>query len=215
MPKGFPEPKKSVDVTGGVLTTYADLDQHMTDEFEQACIQLIDSGVRDLVIDLSQIDFVSSSCFGLILALQVKSISREKELSLKVKQDLVSVLDLLGVRSMIPTTVVRIGTKPKDFELQGARLVVTRNLEAGDHVSLQVWCRRLADVVSSAPVVDLTRIEEIDSRAMGVLTELWASCRQRGKRPVYEVSPRIHERLIDVNLDRVFEIKEIKRDSGF
>jgi anti-anti-sigma regulatory factor len=135
-------------------------------------------------------------------------------LSLKVTQDRVGVLDLLGIRSMIPTTVVRAGQKPKDFELQGDRLVVTRNLAAGDHVSLQVWCRRLVDVVSSTPLVDLTRIDEIDSRSMGVLTELWASCRQRGKRPVYEVSPKIHERLIDVNLDRVFEIKEIKNDSA-
>ena len=213
MSSGIPERKKNLEVSAGVLTVHADLDQHMTEEFDEACDQLLESGVRDLVIDLSPIDFVSSSCFGIILALQVKCVSREKELSLKVTQDLVGVLDLLGVRSMIPTTVVRSGAKPKDFELQGDRLVVTRNLSSGDHVSLQVWCRRLVDVVGSAPVVDLTRIQEIDSRSMGVLTEFWASCRQRGKKPVYEVSPKVHERLIDVNLDRVFEIKEIKSDS--
>ncbi len=206
MASAIPRPGKRIDVTGGVLLAHVDLDQHRNDEFESACEALLASGVRDLVIDLSRVAFVSSSCFGVILSLGVKCVSRGKELALKVKPELVSVLDLIGIRAMIPTTVIHTGQRPRDFELRGERLVVRKNLEAGDQLAFQVWCRRLVDVVGDAPVVDLTRIDYIDSACIGVLTEFWASCRERNKKPVYEVSTGVYSRLQQVNLDRVFEI---------
>ena len=210
MPPAIPGPGQRIEVIGGILTAHVDLDQYRTDEFEAACDQLLDSGVRDLVLDLCQIDFVASSCYGIMLSLSVKCVSRGKELSLKVKPELVSVLDLIGIRAMIPTTVIHTGRKPRDFELQGDRLVVMKDLDAGDYIAFQVWCRRLADCVSEKPVVDLSRVNRIDSRCIGVLTELWASCKERKKHPVYEVSPGVYARLQQVNLDRVFHVAVVK-----
>ena len=208
MAKGIPKKPKSIEVSGGFLTAHVALDNHFGDAFDAACEQLLESGASNVVIDLTQIEFVSSTCFGIILSLSVKCISRGKDLTLKINQELVEVLDLLGIRAMIPTMVVRRGQKPKDFELQGSTLVVNRNLEAGDHVALHVWVRRLADLVGGSPTVDLTRVQQIDSRCIGILTELWVTCTQRGQPPTFVVSPAVHERLRGLNLDRVFTIRE-------
>ena len=210
MPSLIPRPGKKIEVTGGTLVAHIDLDHHRQEEFEAACESLLDSGVRDLVIDLSQCDFVSSACFGLILSLGVKCVSRGKEVSLKVKPELVSVLDLIGIRAMIPTTVVHKGKVARDFELRGARLVVNHDLSAADHLAFQVWCRRLMDLVDNAPVLDLSQIDSIDSVCIGTLTEFWAGCKERNKHPLYEVSPGIYASLQKVNLDRVFQINVVK-----
>lgn len=206
----IPRPQKTIEVDGGLLTARVALDQHYAETFEEACNRLLDSGVRDLVLDLSHIDFVSSACFGIILSLSVRCVSRGKELSMRVKPELVSVLDLLGIRSMVPTTVVHTGQTQRDFTLQGDRLVVRKELETVDRGALHVWCRRLLDVVGPAPVVDLTHVRHISSACIGVLTEFWAWCKEREKQPIYEVSPQVHARLKEINLDRVFHLRVVK-----
>ena len=99
-------------------------------------------------------------------------------------------------------------SSPGNSHSLGSTLVVNRDLEAGDSVALHVWVRRLADVVGGSPTVDLTRVQQIDSRCIGILTELWVTCTQRGQPPTFEVSPAVHERLRGLNLDRVFTIRE-------
>ena len=100
--------EKVVEFTHGGrrLVVLADLDHHVAPEFEGACAQLRQTDAPELVIDLTQIKFICSSCLGELILTNDRINEDNRRLHLMIPERLVSIFDLMSMRDIINTEVV-------------------------------------------------------------------------------------------------------------
>ena len=93
--------------TGSSLFVRRDLDHDTTEAFEQACLELCASGAIEVIIDLSRVRFICSSCLGILIFVSSRLRSKSgQQLTLRIHADLVEILDLFSLREIIRTEVI-------------------------------------------------------------------------------------------------------------
>lgn len=112
------EPFKFTD-DGTRLIVLADLKQHVAAEFDQACEALLDGAGSEVTVDLSRIQYISSSSLGTLIFANVRASEKNQRLVLEVPRQLLTVLDLMSLRELIETKVV-----DRDQETKSSRNVV-------------------------------------------------------------------------------------------
>jgi anti-sigma B factor antagonist len=79
------------------------LDAHTFEQVEGAIAALFSQGRYRLIVDLTDLDYISSAGAGVLLAVSSESAENGGELVLlKPKERVMEVLDLLGVAGMLP-----------------------------------------------------------------------------------------------------------------
>ena len=90
----------------GVLRANIDLYWEYLEEFDAACNKLLDSR-RDVVeLDLSSVNFISSSYVGCLSSLLLGAAKRKKRVNLKVSEDISWLFEILGSREVLDLEVV-------------------------------------------------------------------------------------------------------------
>lgn len=102
-----PTDKASFEFSHGStrLIALVDIDQHVGDGFERACQRLLDSDGPEVLIDLSRVGYVNSSCLGILIFTNERAKEQRRRLRLKVHERLVGLLDLMSIREFIETEV--------------------------------------------------------------------------------------------------------------
>lgn len=84
-----------------VVTVVGELDIHTAPRLDQAISELVQEGVYDLVIDLTNLEFLDSTGLGVLVAGLKKVNSHEGSLQLVCHQDrLLKVLQITGLLSV-------------------------------------------------------------------------------------------------------------------
>ena len=90
---------------GARLIVRVDLDTHVVDAFGDACQKLLNAAGDEIVIDLTNIGYINSSCMGKITRAYALSKEEIKQLRIKIGGSLVPLFDLMAIRDLIPTEV--------------------------------------------------------------------------------------------------------------
>lgn len=90
---------------GARLEVLVDLDHHVAPVFEEACQELRKSSTPEVVIDLTCINFICSSCLGELILTNDRANEDERRLHLIIPKRLVSIFDLMSLRDIIETEV--------------------------------------------------------------------------------------------------------------
>lgn len=91
---------------GRKLTVHVDLDQYVVERFDEACRKLSNADGDAVLIDLSGINYICSTCLGQLVVTKDRCTEAEKEFSLKINRKLMDIFDLLSIRDLIQTEVV-------------------------------------------------------------------------------------------------------------
>ena len=86
---------------GTRLTALVDLDQAVAADFERACERLFESNGPELVIDLSEIQYISSSNLGELILVNDRSREQKRRVRVRISKRLVTIFDLLSLRDFI------------------------------------------------------------------------------------------------------------------
>ena len=86
-----------------VARTKGQLDTRTTQEFKKVLLELIDNGARNIILDFSELHFITSAGLSCILVLLKRMEVEEGELSLAApKEQVKKVLDISGLCSCMP-----------------------------------------------------------------------------------------------------------------
>ena len=90
----------------GVLWVKGKLDFAEEEGMRQYGQQMIKDSGDKVVLDLSGVSYISSSCLGEILVLDEEAKKAGKSLVVRVPRVLLYVYDLMGIRSVVNTEIV-------------------------------------------------------------------------------------------------------------
>ena len=91
---------------GARLAVLVDLDHHVAPRFEEECLKLRQSELKEVVIDLTAIQFICSACLGELILTNDRATEDGRRLHLVIPKRLVSIFDLMSMRDIIETEVV-------------------------------------------------------------------------------------------------------------
>lgn len=100
------EEQKTFVVQNGVLTANGDLYWELLEEFEHACNQLLKSKRQQLTLDLTPVNFISSSFLGCLSNLVLKASRGKKRITLKVTRDISWLFEIMGGRKNMAMEIV-------------------------------------------------------------------------------------------------------------
>jgi anti-anti-sigma factor len=90
------------------------------------------------------------------------------------------------------------------FELEGGRLIVRTNLDAGREEELRKHCDRLLAWSGAELVIDLSAVGYIHSLSVGTLSYTWVEALNRDKEVRFVVSQYVSDVFARTGLSRVF-----------
>lgn len=93
-------------VSKGILHADADLYWELLEEFEAACAKLLATRRITLTLDLTAVNFISSSFVGCLGNLIVKASRLRKKIVLRVTCDISWLFDIMGVQKIMVLEVV-------------------------------------------------------------------------------------------------------------
>jgi anti-anti-sigma factor len=91
-----------------------------------------------------------------------------------------------------------------EFVLEGAKLTITVDLEAGREDDLRRACERLLECRGPELVVDLSAVKYVHSLSVGMLSYAWVEALSRDKEMKFLVSRQVAEVLDRTGLNKVF-----------
>ncbi len=101
---------EAFSVEDGVLCANTDLYWDHLEEFEDACAAALAAAVKDslaeMAIDLTDVNFISSSFLGSLNSLVLQAGRQKKRVVLKVSQDVSWLFDIMGSRRNLDMRVV-------------------------------------------------------------------------------------------------------------
>mgnify|MGYP001098252826 CR=1 FL=1 len=92
----------------------------------------------------------------------------------------------------------------KEFVLDGSRLTVGGDLEAGREDELRRACEKLLETPGPEYVVDLSEVRYIHSLSVGMLSYAWVEALSRDREMKFLVSGEVAEVLERTGLSKVF-----------
>ena len=98
--------KEPFSVDKGVLQANTDLYWNYLEEFEVACAKVLASRRSEIEIDLTDVNFISSSFLGCLNNLVLQAGKLKKHVSLKVSQDVSWLFEIMGSRRNLDMQVV-------------------------------------------------------------------------------------------------------------
>lgn len=90
------------ELKDGVLTIYKELDFDYDVTFDRACNELVSSPQSELVIDMSRIERITSTCIGLMAAAFFQAKARDKSISVIARGPVMNALRLAGFANFMP-----------------------------------------------------------------------------------------------------------------
>lgn len=93
--------RQDFELRDGRLTVYQELESDYNVSFDRACNELVASDPEDLVIDLSRVRQITSSCIGMMAAAYIKAGSQEKKLSIIAQGQVLKVLKMAGFANLM------------------------------------------------------------------------------------------------------------------
>lgn len=90
----------------GFLRAKRDLYWEYLEEFEAACARLLESRVSRLRVDLSEVNFISSSFVGCLGNFVYRASRRRKKVNLRVTMDTSWLFDIMGDQKIVELEVV-------------------------------------------------------------------------------------------------------------
>lgn len=104
--KAGPHPEEIFSLGKGVIRARRDLYWEYLEEFEAACARLLESRGSRLEVDLSAVNFISSSFVGCLGSLVYKASRRRKRVNLKVTMDTSWLFEIMGNQEFVDLEVV-------------------------------------------------------------------------------------------------------------
>jgi anti-anti-sigma factor len=92
----------------------------------------------------------------------------------------------------------------QEFEVQGSKLIVNVDLEAGREEQLRAACAELLDSRAADLVVDLSKVRYIHSLSVGMLSYAWVEALSRDKEMKFLISQPVFDVLERTGLSKVF-----------
>lgn len=93
-----------LDLKNGVLKVHAELDFDYDVAFDRACNALVASEEKDLVIDLSPIRHITSTCIAMMAAAYIRAEAENKKLSIIAQGSVLKALKLAGFANLMKVT---------------------------------------------------------------------------------------------------------------
>lgn len=93
-------------VSKGVLTAHTDMYWEFLEEFDAACDRLLESRKNKLEVDLSAVNFISSSFVGCLGNFVINASRLKKRIVLKVSLDVSWLFDIMGGQKIIELEVI-------------------------------------------------------------------------------------------------------------
>lgn len=100
------EVQAAFTVRNGMLSVHSDMYWEMLGDFELACEKLLQSRKQTLTLDLTLVNFISSSFLGCLSNLLFKASLVKKRINLKVSLDVSWLFDIMGGRKNMEMEVV-------------------------------------------------------------------------------------------------------------
>jgi anti-anti-sigma factor len=97
--------KAQYKTEGRVLKVTGKLDFAEEEGLRKAGMGLLSKGEGDIVLDLSKVTYISSSCLGEILVLDEESKKKGKKFKVLIPRALLYVYDLMGIRNVVDTDI--------------------------------------------------------------------------------------------------------------
>lgn len=95
---------QDLEIKQGVLTVKSELDFDYDVGFDRACNELIISEQKDLVIDLSAIRHITSTCIAMMAATYIRAEAEQKKLSVIAQGSVLRALKLAGFDNLMKVT---------------------------------------------------------------------------------------------------------------
>ncbi len=104
--KEFKGGGEAFSVSRGVLVANNDMYWEFLEEFDAACQRLLESRKRELRLDLTAVNFISSSFVGCLGNLVLQASRLKKRVRLKVTLDVSWLFDIMGGYDVLELEVV-------------------------------------------------------------------------------------------------------------
>ncbi len=93
-------------VARGEMSVCIDLYWEYLEQFETACDRLLDSRKSKLVVDLTSVNFISSSFVGCLGSLVLKAARLKKRVILRVTQETSWLFDIMGGQKVLELEIL-------------------------------------------------------------------------------------------------------------
>lgn len=93
-------------VDKGVLRAHGEMYWECLEEFEEACGRLLDSRRSRIEVDLTSVNFISSSFLGCLGSLVLRASHLGKRINLKITIDISWLFDIIGIQKNMDLEVV-------------------------------------------------------------------------------------------------------------
>jgi anti-anti-sigma factor len=90
-----------LDLDAGTFAVTGDLDFKVEREFQQACAQLLEGEVKKLLIDLTGVTFICSSCMGSLFLLHDKAKRRGMSVCARLNGKIAPICKMMGLDELI------------------------------------------------------------------------------------------------------------------
>ncbi len=96
----------TLDPEAGTLTVKGELDFPVEREFQRACTQLLEGEARGILVDLTGVTFICSSCIGSLFLLYDNARMRHVTVRARLNRKVAPICKMMGLDELVDIEVV-------------------------------------------------------------------------------------------------------------
>ena len=182
-------------------------------QYAEALFKLLETGSKELVIDLTGLDRLSSAYVGSICVLALAAKQGKRSVLVIASPSVGRILTMSGLSRL---TEVRIkGEEPAaaEYVIDGNTLVVRGNVFDDEIGSLQAAARKLLETKHSDLVIDMSRVGRIRGSHLVVLAQAMADAGEEGRTVTIAAAESVRSLLDAAKLCSLGEVRIVSSDS--
>ena len=166
---------------GNRLTVRGEIVPRMEAQFAEALSELLKSDQKELVIDLTDLDYLSSGYVGAMCLLVHMATQAKRSVVVIASPEVGHMLTLTGLDKLAQIRIEGEEPPSVEYAIRGNALVVRGNVFNDKFEALGAAVRKLVGTKHQDLVIDMSRVARIRGSHLGVLAAALADAGQEGR----------------------------------
>jgi anti-anti-sigma factor len=95
----------TLDADAGMFSVAGELDFKVEREFQRACMGLLEEDVKSVLIDLTKVKFICSSCLGTLFLLHDSAKTRGMHVRVRLNRKIAPICKMMGLDELLDVEV--------------------------------------------------------------------------------------------------------------
>lgn len=165
---------------GNRLTVRGEVGLKDEARYAEALFKLLETESKELVIDLTGLDYVTSAYVGSICLLARAAKQAKRSVQVIASPSVGRILTMIGLDKLAEVRIEGEGPGSVEYAIDGNTLVVRGNVFDDEIGALQAAARKLVETKHRDLVIDMSRVVRIRGSHLGVLALAVADAEREG-----------------------------------